>query len=150
MRGMASLTGHRKLFIRNIQEFQIPSNLLFDPLVVLFVLPQGVMDGFVVGFDAAGWLGPTGEKLVWSLCLACAGRGHLGSLDLRHIITGGTPSLLDALLPRVIGCLRPGALGWSSRHMDPGAGWVPRKGSLIARVDRYLACPVFSVMLGTV
>lgn len=47
------VTGHRKLFIRNIQEFQIPSNLLFDPLVVLFVLPRGVMDGFVVGFDAA-------------------------------------------------------------------------------------------------
>lgn len=47
------VTGHRKLFIRNIQEFQIPSNLLFDPLVVLFVLPRGVMDGFVVGFNAA-------------------------------------------------------------------------------------------------
>lgn len=80
------------------------------------------------------------------------GRGHLGSLDPRHI---DTPSLLDALL---LGHLLPSLvplgfwllLGWSSCHTGLGAGWVPRKGPLIALVDRYLACPVFSVMLGTV
>jgi len=147
------VTGHRKLFIRNIQEFQIPSNLLFDPLVVPFVLPRGVMDGFVVGFDAARQVEKNlSGPFAW-LMEEGAIRVYLILDTLLPVCSRGTPSVLDALLPGSL-VVFPGALGlllgWSSRHMGPGAGWVPRKGPLIALVDRYLACPVFSVMLGTV
>jgi hypothetical protein len=74
-----------------------------------------------------------------TLCYPCVpGVPHL-------YLTRCSPGSL-VVFPGALGLL----LGWSSRHMGPGAGWVPRKGPLIALVDRYLACPVFSVMLGTV
>lgn len=120
------VTGHRKLFIRNIQEFQIPSNLLFDPLVVLFVLPRGVMDGFVVGFDAAHQVEKNlSGPFAW-LVEEGAIRVHLILDTLLPVCSRGTPSVLDALLPRVIGCLPrcPWALAWVVLASHGSRCWV--------------------------
>jgi len=154
MRGMASLaTGNYSLGISRNSRFPPTSFLirwsfsLFSPGVSWMAL------SLVLTRPVRCWLGQKGEKLVWSLCLAGGGGGHLGSLDPRHIVTRVPLPYLTRCSPGSL-VVFPGALGlllgWSSRHMGPGAGWVPRKGPLIALVDRYLACPVFSVMLGTV